>query len=106
MKRLKVSFQFWTDQNTNKLLYTSLMDPEKLKILCRFNFTNISTIYLLQERQQQLQKLWDDFNELYNLLYKKGTPGLIFYQKVVQWLEYFLTSSKSRPNQNFVRDLI
>jgi hypothetical protein len=36
MRRLKISFQFWNEKNTKKLQYTSLMGPDKLKILKEF----------------------------------------------------------------------
>ncbi|RGB28602.1 hypothetical protein C1646_767610 [Rhizophagus diaphanus] len=37
MQRLNISFQFWHEKNTNNLLYTSLMGPDKLKILKGFD---------------------------------------------------------------------
>ncbi|RHZ50863.1 hypothetical protein Glove_490g31 [Diversispora epigaea] len=105
MKRLKINFQFWSEKNSNKLSYTFMMGPDKLKVLCEFNFASIDTNYLSKEKQQQLRKLWNGFDELYNLLHKKNITESYFWQKAIQWLEYFLTSSKGRPHQNFIRSL-
>ena len=32
MKRLKITFQFWHEKNSNNLSYTSLIGPDKLNI--------------------------------------------------------------------------
>ena len=72
MQRLKITFQFWNERNTNNLSYTSLMGPEKLKILKEFNLT---AIFQSTERAMQIQELWDQFNELYLLMQKKQTMG-------------------------------
>ncbi|UZO20850.1 uncharacterized protein OCT59_013261 [Rhizophagus irregularis] len=42
MQRLNISFQFWHEKNTNNLLYTSLMGPDKLKILKGFDLFAVS----------------------------------------------------------------
>ncbi|CAG8594949.1 3271_t:CDS:10, partial [Diversispora eburnea] len=105
MKRLKINFQFWSEKNSNKLSYISMMDPDKLKVLHEFNFASINVNYLSKEKQQQLQKLWNGFDELFNLLHRKNITESYFQQKAIQWLEYFLIPSKGHPYQNFIRGL-
>ncbi|RIB04649.1 hypothetical protein C2G38_2048267 [Gigaspora rosea] len=41
MKQLIVAFQFWNEKNNNNLLYTLLMGPDKLKVLQKFNLTEV-----------------------------------------------------------------
>ena len=41
MQRLKISFQFWHEKNTKNLSYTSLMGPDKLKILREFDLNAV-----------------------------------------------------------------
>ncbi|RIA80644.1 hypothetical protein C1645_838331 [Glomus cerebriforme] len=55
MQRLKITFQFWHEKNSNNLSYTSLMGPEKLKILREFN---LIAIFQSTERAIQIQELW------------------------------------------------
>ncbi|CAG8562154.1 4079_t:CDS:2 [Scutellospora calospora] len=105
MKRIGITFQFWTDKNTKKLCNTSLMGPNKLKLLHNFNFKNISICYLPIVRQNQLRKLWNKFAELYDDLHQKKISGSSFKKKAIEWLEYFLTPSQGHPNKNFVRGL-
>ena len=103
MRRLKISFQFWNERNSNNLSYTSLMGPEKLKILKEFNLT---AIFQSTERAMQTQELWNQFNELYLLMQKKQTTGEIFRHKAQTWLNAFLAPSKGHPNRgNFVRGM-
>ncbi|RGB30555.1 hypothetical protein C1646_765216 [Rhizophagus diaphanus] len=54
MQRLKITFQFWHEKNSNNLSYTSLMGSDKLKILKEFN---LIAIFQLTERAIQLQEL-------------------------------------------------
>jgi hypothetical protein len=37
MQILNIPFQFWNEKSTNNLSYTSLMGPEKLKVLKEFD---------------------------------------------------------------------
>jgi hypothetical protein len=54
MKRLKIPFQFWHERNSNNLSHTSLMDPDKLKILREIDLT---TIFQLRTRAMQIHTL-------------------------------------------------
>src|SRR5436190_13128663 len=103
MQRLKINFQFWYERNSNNLLYTSLMGPDKLKILKEFN---LSAIFQSTARAIQIRKLWDQFNELYFLMKNKQTTGETFRYKAQTWLNAFLAPSKGHPNRsNFVRGM-
>ena len=103
MQRLKITFQFWHEKNNNNLSYTSLMGPDKLKILKEFNIT---AIFQSTERAIQIQALWNQFNELYLLMQNKQTTGEIFRHKAQTWLNAFLAPSKGHPNRsNFIRGM-
>lgn len=41
MQRLKISFYFWREKTNNNLSYTSLMGPDKLKILKEFDLSAV-----------------------------------------------------------------
>ncbi|CAG8814582.1 44095_t:CDS:2 [Gigaspora margarita] len=41
MNKIVIHFQFWKDYNTNNLLNTSLIDDDKIKVLCEFNLYKI-----------------------------------------------------------------
>ncbi|GBC37712.2 hypothetical protein GLOIN_2v1775051 [Rhizophagus irregularis DAOM 181602=DAOM 197198] len=101
MQRLKITFQFWREKNSNNLSYTSLMGPDKLKILKEFN---LIAIFQSIERAIQIQELWNQFNELYILMQNMQTTGETFRYKAQTWLNAFLAPSKGHPNRsNFVR---
>jgi hypothetical protein len=103
MQRLKISFQFWNEKNTKKLQYTSLMGPDKLKILKEFN---LSSVFQSITRATQVRALWDQFNELYLLIQDKQTTGEFFRYKAQAWLNAFLAPSIGQPNKNnFIRGM-
>ncbi|RGB33924.1 hypothetical protein C1646_761161 [Rhizophagus diaphanus] len=102
MQRLNISFQFWHEKNTNNLLYTSLMGPDKLKILKGFD---LFAVFQSITRAIQIRALWDQFNELYHLMQNKKTTGEFFRYKAKSWLDAFTAPSTGHPNRsNFVRD--
>ncbi|CAB5341305.1 unnamed protein product [Rhizophagus irregularis] len=101
MQRLNISFQFWHEKNTNNLLYTSLMGPDKLKILKGFD---LFAVFQSITRAIQICALWDQFNELYHLMQDKKTTGEFFRYKAKSWLDAFTAPSTGHPNRsNFVR---
>ncbi|CAB4435084.1 unnamed protein product [Rhizophagus irregularis] len=61
MKRLKISFQFWYERNSNNLSHTSLMGPDKLKVLRELDIT---AIFQSRTRAMQIHALWDQFHDL------------------------------------------
>ncbi|UZO07546.1 uncharacterized protein OCT59_027829 [Rhizophagus irregularis] len=103
MQRLNISFQFWHEKNTNNLLYTSLMGPDKLKILKGFD---LFAVFQSITRAIQIRALWDQFNELYHLMQDKKTTGEFFRYKAKSWLDAFTAPSTGHPNRsNFVRGM-
>ena len=103
MQRLKISFQFWNEKSTKKLQYTSLMGPDKQKILKEFNLT---AVFQSTTRAIQIRALWDQFNELYSLMQNRQTTGESFHYKAKAWLDAFLAPSIGHPNKsNFVRGM-
>ncbi|CAG8799411.1 13100_t:CDS:2, partial [Gigaspora margarita] len=103
MKQLKVAFQFWNEKNNNNLSYTSLMGPDKLKILQNFNLTKV---FQSTTRAVQVQNLWNQFYELYNLMQDKKTTERVFRAKVQHWLTFFLAPSQGEPNKsNFIQGM-
>src|SRR5205807_2353083 len=74
MKRLNISFQFWHEKNTN----TSLMGPDKLKVLKEFD---LFAIFQSITWAIQIRALWNQFNKLYHLIRDKKTIGEFFVIK-------------------------
>ena len=103
MQRLKISFHFWNEKNTNNLSYTSLMGPNKLKILKEFDLTSV---FQSTERATQIRTLWNQFYKLYLLMQDKTTTGEMFRHESQAWLDTFLAPSTGHPNRsNFVRGM-
>jgi hypothetical protein len=103
MKRLNISFQFWHEKNTNNLSYTSLMGPDKLKILKEFD---LFAIFQSITRAIQIHALWNQFNELYHLMKDRNTTGKFFRYKARSWLDAFTAPSVGHPNRSdFVRGM-
>src|SRR5207244_3970236 len=101
MQRLKVSFHFWHEKNTNNLLYNLLMGPNKLKILKEFDLTSV---FQSTARAIQICTLWNQFYKLYLLMQDKTTTGEMFRHESQAWLDAFLAPSTGHPNRsNFVR---
>ncbi|GBB99425.1 hypothetical protein RclHR1_03520005 [Rhizophagus clarus] len=65
MQRLKISFQFWYERNSNNLSHTLLMSPNKLKVLRELDLT---TIFQSRTQAIQIHALWDQFHDLYYLI--------------------------------------
>ncbi|POG61749.1 hypothetical protein GLOIN_2v1701832, partial [Rhizophagus irregularis DAOM 181602=DAOM 197198] len=95
MQRLNISFQFWHEKNTNNLSYTSLMGPDKLKVLKEFD---LFAVFQSITRAIQIRALWDQFNELYHLIQNKKTTGEFFRYKAKSWLDEFTAPSTGHPN--------
>ena len=65
MKFIKVHFEFFNSRsNGSKWDWTSLMDPDKKKVLQHFPITN----FISGRRGENIQKLWHDFYDLYTIL--------------------------------------
>lgn len=103
MKRLKISFQFWYERNSNNLSHTSLMGPDKLKVLRELDLT---AIFQSRTRAMQIHALWDQFHDLYYLIQDRQTTGEIFRREAQAWLDSFLAPSIGHPNKSgFVRGM-
>ncbi|UZO08090.1 uncharacterized protein OCT59_028357 [Rhizophagus irregularis] len=90
-KGLTYHFNFGVEKNTNNLLYTSLMGPDKLKILKGFD---LFAVFQSITRAIQIRALWDQFNELYHLMQDKKTTGEFFRYKAKSWLDAFTAPSQ------------
>ncbi|GBB89391.1 hypothetical protein RclHR1_16060002 [Rhizophagus clarus] len=91
------------EKNTNNLSYTSLMGPDKLKILKEFD---LFAIFQSITRAIQIRALWDQFSELYHLIQDKNTTGEFFRYKAKSWLDAFTAPSIGHPNRSdFVRGM-
>jgi hypothetical protein len=93
MKTIKVHFEFFKSRLGGKWDWTSLMGPDKIKVLQHFPITQ----FILGKRGEDIEKLWRNFYELYVILRKPNlTNSEIdnFEIKVKQWIYLFC-----RPNQ-------
>ena len=94
MKSIKVHFEFFKSRSHNgKWDWTSLMGPDKKKVLQHFPIID----FISGRRGEDIQKLWRDFYDLYTILRKLNlTNSEIddFEIKVKQWIKLFC-----RPNQ-------
>lgn len=101
MQRLKISFYFWREKTNNNLSYTSLMGPDKLKILKEFD---LSAVFQSKTRAEQIRALWNQFYKLYLLMQDKTTTKETFCHESQAWLDEFLAPSTGHLNKNnFVR---
>ncbi|PKY36301.1 hypothetical protein RhiirB3_458592 [Rhizophagus irregularis] len=66
MKTIKVHFEFFKSRLGGKWDWTSLMGPDKIKVLQHFPITQ----FILGKRGEDIEKLWRDFYELYVILRK------------------------------------
>ncbi|CAB4442449.1 unnamed protein product [Rhizophagus irregularis] len=85
MKTIKVHFEFFKSRLGGKWDWTSLMGPDKIKVLQHFPITQ----FILGKRGEDIEKLWRDFYELYVILRKPIlTNSEIdnFEIKVKQWI--------------------
>src|SRR5205085_10917835 len=97
MKRLKITFQFWYETNSNNLSYTLLMRPDKLNIFQNFN---LRAIFQSTSRAIQIQNLWNQFFEFYSLMQNNETTSKVFGEKAQNWLISFLALSQGQPNKS------
>ncbi|RHZ87829.1 hypothetical protein Glove_30g8 [Diversispora epigaea] len=94
MKDIKIHFEFFKSKsNGGKWNWTSLMGPDKKKILQNFPITQ----FISGKRGEDIQKLWHDFYELYNILRKPFITNSEINNlkiKAKEWINLFC-----RPNQ-------
>src|SRR5437588_782059 len=91
MKSIKIHFEFF--KSKSHWDWTSLMGPDKKKVLQHFPITN----FISGERGEDIQKLWCDFYDLYIVLRNPNiTDSEIndFEIRAKQWTCLFC-----RPNQ-------
>src|SRR4051812_6765903 len=94
MKKIKVNFHFWLNQDSKTWNYTSLMGNDKLKVLQFFNLTKI----LSRNRANMIRDLWNKFYELYLKMKNSATKAEDFQNDAKNWLTLFLTPSEGTPN--------
>ncbi len=101
MKIIKVHFEFFKSKSHNgKWDWTSLMGPDKKKVLQSFPVTQ----FILGKRGEDIEKLWRNFYELYLVLRKPIlTNSEIdnFEIKAKQWICLFC-----RPNQGQINSAL
>ena len=100
MKTIKVHFEFFKSKSSNKWDWTSLMGPDKKKVLEFFPVTD----FILGERGEDIQKLWRDFYNLYMVLRKPILENAKiddFEIKVKEWILLFC-----RPNQGQINSAL
>ena len=98
MKSIKVHFEFFKSRsNSGKWDWTSLMGPDKKKVLQHFPIVN----FISGKRGEEIQKLWRDFYDLYLVL---RSPNLTyseidnFENKAKQWIKLFCRPSQGQMN--------
>jgi len=98
MKSIKVHFEFFKPKSYgNKWDWTSLMGPDKKKVLQDFPITD----FISGRRGEDIQKLWHDFYNLYIILRKPNlTNSEIdnFETRVKQWINLFCRPSQGQIN--------
>src|SRR5947208_16948256 len=101
MKTIKVHFEFFKSKaHGGKWDWTSLMGPDKKKVLQYFTVT----YFILGKCNEDIEKLWRNFYELYVILRKPSlTNSEIdnFEIKVKQWIYLFC-----RPNQGQINSAL
>lgn len=102
MERIKVSFKFSLAENSKQWTYTSLMSPDKLKVLQSFDLKKV----LPPSRADKIRELWNGFAALYNNMCDSNYSPLQFQNDALLWVEKFLTKSQGNPLQsNFIEGL-
>jgi len=102
MERIKVSFKFSLAENSKQWTYTSLMGPDKLKVLQSFDLKKV----LPPSRADKIRELWNGFAALYNNMCDSNYSPLQFQNDALLWVEKFLTKSQGNPLQsNFIEGL-
>ena len=62
----KISFRMYTDKESKTLKWRDLTGPEKLKL---FKSIKIPELFSSLRNASNVQKLWDNFKELYEILW-------------------------------------
>ncbi|PKY31894.1 hypothetical protein RhiirB3_449729 [Rhizophagus irregularis] len=100
MKSIKIHFEFFKSRSSGgKCDWTSLMGPDKKKVLQYFPIIN----FIPEKRGKNIQKLWHDFYDLYLVL---RSPNLTnseidnFENKVKQWIKLFCRPSQGQINSS------
>ena len=98
MKNIKVHFEFFRSNSTGqKWNWTSLMGPDKKKVLENFSVSQ----FIPGIRGQDIEKLWKEFSRLYKVLRK---PFLLdqeinaFEIDAKNWICTFYRATEGHPN--------
>ncbi|PKK55652.1 hypothetical protein RhiirC2_801844 [Rhizophagus irregularis] len=98
MKLIKVHFEFFKSRsNSGKWNWTSLMRPDKKKVLQYFPIVN----FISGKCSEEIQKLWCDFYDLYLILRNPNLTYLEidnFENKAKQWIKLFCRPSQGQMN--------
>lgn len=103
MKRLKIVFNFWEEEESRIWKHTSLSGDDKKKVLNEFNLN----LLFRSSRARILRQLWDEFYNLYKAMLNPLTDPQQFKQQAYDWLMLFLKPSQGDPlnNKTFIQGL-
>jgi hypothetical protein len=98
MKDIKVHFEFFKSKsNGGKWNWTSLMGPDKKKVLQNFPITQ----FISGKRGEDIQKLWHNFYKLYTVLRKPFITNLEINDlkiKTKEWIDLFCQPNQGQMN--------
>lgn len=98
MKRIGVHFEFFPPiTNSSSWTWTSLMGPDKLKVLQNFQIAK----FFNYDRGQNIEYLWREFYRLYKIMRQQHLTDIeidLFENNAKQWVRDFSRPTIGKPN--------
>lgn len=98
----KVSFHFYTDKDSKQVKWRDLVGPEKMKV---FSKLVIPELFPDFSQGDKVQKIWQDFMGIYNLLRSVHTEKEEIKESVKRWLNLFLDVYQTKHVTSYIHEL-
>ena len=97
-----MSFHFYTDKDSKQVKWRDLVGPEKMKV---FSKLVIPELFPDFPQGDKVQKIWQDFMGIYNLLRSVHTEKEEIKESVKRWLNLFLDVYQTKHVTSYIHEL-
>ena len=99
----KVSFHFYADKDSKQVKWRDLIGPEKIKL---FSKLVIPELFPDFPQGDKVQKIWQDFMAIYNLLRSAHTEKEQIKESATKWLKLFLDVYQTKHVTPYMHTLV
>ena len=98
-----VSFHFYSDKDSKQIKWHDLVGPEKIKLFLKLIIPELFPDF---PQGDKIQKIWQDFMAIYNLLRSTNTEKEQIKESVTKWLKLFLEVYQTKHVTPYMHTLV